>query len=266
MKKKVLFNGKTLSHELGRHRIVRKIYTFDQIDSTNEYAKYLAQKGAEEGTLVISDRQVKGKGRLGRTWESPAGKGLWFSIVLRPGMAPHKAGLISLLVAVSVAQAIEELLGLRPALKWPNDVLLDSQKFCGILVESEIGANKELSFLVVGIGINVNQSADDFPDEIRTKAISLKLVWHSEIDRIEVLKSSLYKVGQNYLRFLNGQHAFVRAEWLKRCPAVGGKIVVKQNGNEYAGIFESIDESGQLLLRCPGGSLLKIHSGEVMLP
>ncbi len=199
---------------LANQLIGRKIYAFQRVTSTNDLAKRLAEKGEPEGALIIADCQTKGRGRFQRHWQSPPGTGLWFSIILRPKISVENLETIPLLTGVSVAQAIETVTGLKPILKWPNDILLTSKKVCGILIESSFTQEK-LNYLVLGIGINVNQQPLDFSDEIRNRSTSLSIESDHSVDRKDLLLEILHFLELNYLATMKGKFDLAQ-EWTKR--------------------------------------------------
>lgn len=254
----------SIRRKLNTEFIGKKIYAFGQLGSTNDFAKKLAQEGEGEGTLILADQQTKGRGRFGRGWESPPGQGLWFSIILRPNISPEKVGLNSLLAGVSIAQAVERISKLRLKLKWPNDLLIHSKKFCGVLIESEIENNNQIAYLILGVGINVGQTKTDFSKEIRAHATSLAIESKEHIDRIDLLVEILHIFEKNYLTFKKGKFSFIFREWTKRCPYFKKKILIKQNGKIWEGIFENLDEGGRLLLRLSNGEIKPIHVGETL--
>lgn len=253
---------RVLKRKLKTKIIGKKIFAFGQLSSTNDFAKRVAQEGQEEGTLVITDEQTKGRGRLGRSWESPRGKGLWFSIILKPNISIEKAGLVSLLAGISLAQAVEKITTLKLVLKWPNDLLIRSKKFCGVLIESEIKNNRDISFLILGIGVNVHQSESDFSNTIRPYATSINIESEQLVDRLDLLVEILGILDKNYLELKKGNYSFILNEWIKRCPFYKKSIVFKQNDQEFEGIFEDLDESGRLILRLNNGEIKQIYYGE----
>ncbi len=257
-------NADEIHKRLKNQFLAKKIYAFSRLGSTNDVAKRLAHKGEDEGSLIISDQQTRGRGRFGRSWESPPGKGLWFSLILRPNIPLEKTGLVSLLAGLSVAQSVERMTSLIPVLKWPNDLLINSKKFCGVLIESEIERRK-LSFLVVGIGINVNQSSHDFSEGALKKATSLQIEARTHINRIELLVEVLWWLEKNYFEFKSGNCSDILIQWKRRCPFLGKKIYIKQNHHEWQGMFEDLSEDGRLLLRLDNGEIQQISEGETTL-
>ncbi|HEX9972575.1 MAG TPA: biotin--[acetyl-CoA-carboxylase] ligase, partial [bacterium] len=202
-----------------------RIYAFWSIGSTNEFAYRRALQGDREGVLVIAEQQTKGRGRKSRYWDSPFYKGLWFSLILRPDIQSSQAGLLPYLAGVSVAEAVENLLKLTPDLKWPNDLLFQGKKFCGILSEVEF-KNGKVKFIILGIGINVNQKVDEFPEQYRNQATSLRQECNNRIDRAELLTEVLFCLEQNYNSI--GAHGLneIVNKWKKKCRQFGKEIVI----------------------------------------
>ncbi len=241
----------------------KKVFAFWRLQSTNEFAYKLAHNGEQEGTLIIAEEQLKGRGRLKRKWYSIFGKGLWFSVILRPPAAASKPGIFPFLAGVSVAQAVENLYGITPQFKWPNDLFLNQKKFCGILSEVEF-QNNHVSFIVLGMGINVNHSLDDFTPDIRGIATSLLIHSLHKTNRITLLVEILRLLEQHYLFALEYGFDLIIDNWKKRCPRIGQKIEIILDNNYYSGIFEDLDQDGGLLLRQKNGHLAKIVAGDFM--
>lgn len=241
--------------------LAQKIYAFWSVGSTNEFAYRRALLGEKEGTLVIAEEQTRGRGRKSRSWDSPFTKGLWFSLILRPDLPASKAGLVPYLAGVSVAEAIENYLNLKPSLKWPNDLLLTDKKFCGILSEVEF-MNGKIHFIILGIGINVNHKVHDFPEQYRNQATSLRIEVDKRIDRADLLVQILSYIENNYLLINNFEE--ILSKWKKRCPKFGEEISVIQEGEKYDGLFEEIDNEGFMLLRLKSGIIKKIVAGDIL--
>ena len=250
---------KLLSGSLIGHRI----HFFDTIDSTNNYAAVLATGGAQEGEVVIADRQTAGRGRLReREWQSPPGRNLYTSIILRPDIPPAFAPGLTLVAGVAVA----ELLGgyCPVSLKWPNDVLAGGRKISGILTEMR---NKEskVDFVVVGIGINVNMEPGDFKEELRPLSTSLKEQTSKKVSRLE-LTAGLYRLLDNWYRiFIEGGFAPVRDRWLECSNIVGKTIEVTNRGVVQRGRCQGIDDEGMLLLIDEGNRTVSVRSGDVTI-
>lgn len=238
-----------------------RIIYYDKIDSTNTRIKQLAKEGAQEGIVVFSDYQTAGKGRRGRSWESPAGINLYFSILLRPEISPEKAPMLTLVMAYSAAKAIETCEGLKPQIKWPNDLILSKKKICGILTEMTM-AGCEIDSVVVGVGINVNIT--EFPEEIREKATSLYLEKGKWIEREKLLSQILEEFQRQYEYFLKIQDlSFLQEEYNQILVNRGRKVLVLEPGHEYQAEALGINKSGELLVRKADGSQEAVFAGEV---
>lgn len=265
MKNKVgfdLLSPEKLKSVIKTELLAQKIYGFWSIGSTNEFAYLRALQGEMEGALVIAEQQSKGRGRKSRAWDSPFNKGLWFSLILRPELTASRAGLVPYLAGVSVAEAIENFIDLKPQVKWPNDLLLNGRKFCGILSEVEF-ENNMIKFIILGIGINVNHKKDEFPEEFREQATSLRIESDSRIDRADFLAAVIRQLENNYKKMkLNGFKDIIE-QWKNRCPQLGKKVVIIQDDAKYEGIFEDLNNEGCLLLRTKAGEIKKIVAGDI---
>ena len=229
-------SSEEIQNRITNQIIGQRVFAFGDISSTNEYAKRLAREGAAEGCLVIAEHQTKGRGRFNRAWHSARGKGLWFSIILRPAIQLAKAGIVSILAAVSVAEAVEKLTPLKTELKWPNDVLIDKKKVCGILIETEVVQDK-LEFLILGIGINVSQVRNDFPEEVHNTATSLLLESKCQPDRVELLLQILNSLDHNYKKLKVGQTTAIINQWSRKCFQIKKQITIQQGHREIEGVF-----------------------------
>jgi len=235
-----------------------KVYAFDTIDSTNNCAKALANVGAEEGVVVFSEHQSAGRGRFNRSWESEREKNLTFSVVLRPAWCA-RVSLLPFLVACAIAKAVEEVTGLPVISKWPNDLLCNGKKFCGILLEITGNADG-VEFVVAGIGINVNQSA--FSQELASRATSLKNVAAKEIDRISLLQECLRQLERYYTGAQKRGFSKVMREWNARCMMFGRTISVEQNGSIIKGTAQKVDADGALVIQSENQTI-RVLAGDV---
>ena len=240
----------------------QRLVCLDETGSTNLEAFRLAEAGAVEGTVVLADRQSAGKGRLGRQWISPGGVNLYLSVVLRPHLPPYEAPQLTFLSAVAVARAIEQTCGLIPVIKWPNDVLLNGRKVAGLLNEMSAETD-QVGFVVLGIGVNINMSVDQFPDDLRSPATSLSIASGETVSRVLFAVRLLTALDQEYARFLDEGFGPVREEWARRCNAYGRQVSVVVGGVELKGPFAGIDHDGALLLQLPDGRLERVMSGDV---
>ncbi|MCC6961685.1 MAG: biotin--[acetyl-CoA-carboxylase] ligase [candidate division Zixibacteria bacterium] len=252
-----------IEHGLEARLIAQNIFSLDRVGSTNTLAHKYAERGQPEGTLIIAERQTAGKGRLGRTWHSPAGCGLYFSLILRPPISPAQAPGISLITALAIVEAIRASSKLKAQLKWPNDVLCEGCKVAGVLTELAAELDR-VRYVVVGIGINVNHQAEDFPPALRDKAGSLRQLVGAPIDRIKLLQLVLSRFEFNYQRFVrSGLKDAVKS--IRRYSAVLGKPVSFQiNGEHRSGRAVDIDGNGLLVVEV-NGKTMTLGSGEISL-
>lgn len=251
---------------LGTKNLGKKVSYFPAVESTNQVARELAEKGAEEGTLVVAEAQTKGQGRLNRNWVSPSGKGIWTSLVLRPPSLPAEATYITLLAAIAVAKAIRQVAALPAGIKWPNDVLVNEKKVCGILAETEAELD-QVHYVVLGIGINVNLDQEDFPPELMQTATSLKIEKGETVSRLQLLQALLKELEGLYLTFLfeRGGVEEIRKQWKKLNVTLGREVKVSFLNQSYQGKAVDLDPEGALLVREPDGKLHRFHAGDVTL-
>lgn len=178
----------------------KEIIHFNSIDSTNNYAKKIAKEGAREGTLIIANTQTAGRGRLGRQFSSNSNKGIWMSIILRPKLNPIDAQNMTIAAGRAVVKAIKQVTGIDADIKWPNDVLVGGKKVCGILTESECEAGN-MKYMVLGIGLNVNHQEEDFSEELRDIATSLRIILGKDVQKEDVIVELLYQLESLMLQF-----------------------------------------------------------------
>jgi BirA family transcriptional regulator, biotin operon repressor / biotin---[acetyl-CoA-carboxylase] ligase len=244
-------------------KVGRRLEFLKTTASTNADAFRLAEDGAAEGTVILADSQSSGKGRRGRVWASPSGVNLYCSVVLRPAIMPHEAPQLTFLSAVAAARAIELTTTLVPEIKWPNDLLVSGKKVAGLL--NEMSAETDgINFVILGIGINLNMTADQFPDDLRHPATSLLLESGVRVDRSRFTGTMLRELDRLYADFLTHGFGPVREEWQRRCNASGRQVLVSDSGTDCTGgRFIGIDLDGALLLRSEDGVLNRITCGDV---
>jgi BirA family biotin operon repressor/biotin-[acetyl-CoA-carboxylase] ligase len=259
-----LFIPAEIASGLHTARVGCSMVSFRQVDSTNSIAFRMAEEGAADGTVVFADSQRSGKGRLGRTWESPPGVNLYGSVILRPPVLPTQAFHLTFLSAVAVARAIEATTPLVPTIKWPNDLLLGGRKVAGLLNEMSAETEK-VNFVVLGIGVNLNMAREQFPADLRHPATSLLLEGGVAVDRTEFARALLTALDSLYGDYLHYGYDAVREAWLARCDTVGRQVRVDASGRVQTGIMEGIDDNGALLLRLPDGSREQVYAGDVSL-
>lgn len=246
-------------------RFGKRITVYEKLDSTNDTAMQAAQSGAPEGTVIFAELQSKGRGRLGRQWHSPRGKGLWFSIVLRPDLPMSSTPRITLAAAVGAAKALRELTGLLVQIKWPNDLFLEGKKICGILTEIETDL-ESIRYAVLGLGINVNLDKEDFPPELRTKATSLQCAMGGKaLDRNEIARVLLEHLEEAYDTLLAGDFEGISKEWSSMSATTGKWVDVMMHNTRFEGIAEGVDANGCLIVRKENGMVEHIISGDVLL-
>lgn len=256
-----MFTSQTLRKGLKTQRFGNKIYTFDTIDSTNNCARALAACWAEEGTVIIAEEQTAGKGRLGRTWHARPNENLTFSIILRPSADPEKVNILPLFVAVAVAQAIERTTSLKVECKWPNDLLVNGKKTAGILLEGSVKENA-LEYVVVGIGVNVNQVL--FPHDLEGKATSLRLEHGKEVDRIALFREILSSLENHYKTLSSNGFNAVLPLWLARSSMINREISVSERGSVFSGVVRGLSPEGGLILDSPQGAKT-LFAGDVTI-
>jgi BirA family biotin operon repressor/biotin-[acetyl-CoA-carboxylase] ligase len=243
--------------------IGRRIEYYEELESTNTEALRLALENAPEGTVVIADAQSEGRGRLDRIWESPPSLNLYLSVVLRPDIPAASASLIPLMVGVAVADIISKYGPGAVRLKWPNDVLIDGKKICGILTEMRTKADR-VHFIIVGIGVNINMRKLDFPRGIRETATSLRILTECEIDRIDVAIRLFESLERWYRIFLSGGEAAIREKWLQYADIIGKRIEVVFKSETQRGTVVGLDEHGALLLEGETG-VQQVLAGDVYI-
>jgi BirA family biotin operon repressor/biotin-[acetyl-CoA-carboxylase] ligase len=260
------FSPESLSRP--RSLIGCKVEVFDRLGSTNDELMRRAEQGAQEGLVIIAQSQDKGRGRLGRTWESPPGINLLLSVLLRPGILPEKAPMITLFAAVAVARAVEKETGLCPRIKWPNDLELSGKKVCGILTEmSAVSGGKaappeRVEYVVVGIGLNVNMDTRDLPPEIAEQATSLSAELGRPVKRAGLARTLFEELERTYEDFLHGKKDAMFEAWHERARMRGEDVKVLLDGRVLEGRVKDLDEHGALLLET-GEGLRRILAGEV---
>lgn len=234
---------------------------FDEIGSTNIEAKKQAENGAPNGLLVVADKQNQGRGRRGRSWESPAGMNIFMTIMLRPLFAPDKASMITLVMAVSVAQAIAGVARLSVGIKWPNDIVVNKKKVVGILTELTTETDY-IQYLVCGVGINVNQA--EFPEAIAATATSLYLESGRKINRGELIEKSMERFEENYEIFCKTENMEGLIEDYNRLLVnKEAQVRVLDPKGEYDGISHGITEMGELIVEKADGTVENVYAGEV---
>nr|MBN2276529.1 biotin--[acetyl-CoA-carboxylase] ligase [candidate division Zixibacteria bacterium] len=243
--------------------IGRKVYAYRSVQSTNTIAAQLVNSSAPEGTVVIAEHQTRGRGRLGRSWHSPEKVGIYCSIILKPRLHPTLAPGISLIAAIAVADTIASFDNLKVRIKWPNDVLIDGKKTAGILTELSAELDR-IKFAVVGIGVNVNHKAGDFPEDIRDSATSISIELKKEINRIDFVQRLLYNFEKQYIKFKKYGLEKSRKQILAYSSLIKQNIKLRVGRKTVSGQVLDIDEIGRLVIETENG-IERFMAGEVTM-
>ena len=249
---------------LGRTAVVgRELRCFDTLDSTNIRAKQLAQEGAPDGTVVTADLQTAGRGRMDRSFQSPRGKGVYLTALLRPNLPPER--LVTAMAGVAVCDAVEELCGVRPGLKWPNDPVLGGKKLCGILTELSLeGETGRVQHLVLGIGVNVGQRAEDFSPEVAEMATSLSMALGRSVSRPALAAAEIRALDRLYARLLAGDLTADLEAYRRSCVNLGKTVqLISPDGTRETAQALDIDRDFSLVVRTGTGETKTVRSGEV---
>jgi BirA family biotin operon repressor/biotin-[acetyl-CoA-carboxylase] ligase len=249
-------------YRLGTKSLRGPIYHFETADSTNDRAKILGTQGAAEGTLVVAETQTAGRGRLGRTWSSPPGLGIYVSVLLRPPLPPTELPQITLSTAVAVVRALTRAVGVTPGIKWPNDLILNGKKLGGILTEMETESD-QIRYLVVGMGLNVNNP--DFPPELGGRATSLFKEEGRRFSRLTILQAWLEEFETLYRQFLARGFPDILEEWQEHSVTLGKYVAVRQGPRQVEGLAREVAPDGALVLETARGEVVRVTSGEITL-
>jgi BirA family biotin operon repressor/biotin-[acetyl-CoA-carboxylase] ligase len=253
LEKKLL--GKTIGH---------KLYYYQEIGSTNDEAFRLAGAGAREGTVIIANSQTKGKGRLQRIWHSPSEANIYTSIILRPNFAPNLATQIPIMAGVAVAEILEGYCIGKVTLKWPNDVHLNGKKICGILSQAKTTVNS-IAFVVLGIGINVNISHEQFTPDIRDIATSLAIEGGRDFFRQELIISLYENLTKWYKKLKRNGFDEIKEKWLSMTPMISCNIQVMFQDEVIRGRALDIAEDGSLIILNAKDEKIKISAGDATI-
>jgi BirA family biotin operon repressor/biotin-[acetyl-CoA-carboxylase] ligase len=256
----------SIQSRISGHILGKDLKFYQEVDSTNNVLKKLAADNAPEGTIVISDVQLTGRGRRGRVWMSAPGLGIWMSVLLRPNLHPSQVQTLTLASSIAVMRALEPLGIEGSGIKWPNDILINKKKVCGILTELSAEAEK-IEWVVIGIGLNANHDPDDFQSDIRDTATSLKInsKEHKIFDRSEIAANIINELEAVYIEFLEKGSGWVAGEWRKWNVTLGKRVkLISQTGIKEAEALD-ITPDGKLIVRYDDGKTDEVLSGEVTL-
>jgi len=255
---------KRFQEALSTQTFGRNVRWLDSVVGTNDEARKWADADAPHGALVFADHQTDGRGRHGRPWFAMPGLNLTVSLILRPAIQPTGFGIITLAASLAVQECIRTSCpSLSPSIKWPNDILIEGKKCCGMLLESAISSNRGSSYVILGIGLNVNQV--DYPGSLRTSATSLLLAWGRPVDRALLLADLLQRLESGYSRAQSHPNLIV-SDYENNLDGIGRRLRLSdaQSGRTFNGIFKGIDESGALLLELES-EIRAFHAGDVQM-
>lgn len=242
--------------------IGQSIHYEESVDSTQKVAQKLAYEGVPEGTIVVAEEQFLGKGRMDRNWYSPKYTGVWMSVILKPNIPIIQAPQLTLLTAVAVVQAIEELTNLLPKIKWPNDILINDKKVTGILTELQADADR-INAVIIGIGMNVNQKEEDYPEELKTKATSLYIEEGKRIKRSALIQAVLYRLEKLYYLFLEEGFYPIKLLWESYAVSIGVNITARTLKGNIIGESLGITNDGVLLIKDSQETVHHVYSADI---
>ena len=249
---------------LGEHPWRDRLVVLDSVDSTNTYAKKLALAGSPDGTVVISNNQTAGRGRMGRTFQSPRDKGIYLTVLLRPNLPPERLMPVTAMAGVAVCDAVEQVCGVRPGLKWPNDPVIGGRKLCGILTELSLeGETGRVQYLVLGIGVNVSQQPEDFPPDVAEIATSLSAYLGREVSRPQLAAAMVRELERLYTTLLSGDLSSYLASYRQGCVNLGKTVQLLGDGKREVVTALDIDPDFGLVVRTETGEEKVVRSGEV---
>ncbi len=253
-----------IQHGLKTTVMGHRVFSYQRVGSTNDVALQIARNGAAQGTLVVAEEQTAGRGRMGRSWNSPRGVGLLFSLVLRPRMAPSRVFQLAICGALAVAEVVCQRTHLPVKVKWPNDVLIRGKKLAGVLTETQVDL-AGVRFVVLGVGININQAPTDFPEDLQGRATSVRAELGRSVSRRHLLQNLLLKFEQIYGQLQDQGLAPFLDRWRQLSWVLGRKVTVQVGGKEFSGLAVDIDEMGALLLEEASGKRRRLLAGDVSL-
>jgi BirA family biotin operon repressor/biotin-[acetyl-CoA-carboxylase] ligase len=256
-------NLERLQESLLTKRFGKRVFFRREVNSTSEWAKELAKIGAEEGTVTVAQTQMAGRGRLEREWISPRG-GLWFSIVLRPDQKAHEAVKLVFVGSLAVAEVLHEKYGMRTETKWPNDVLVNGKKICGILAEMNTKC-ENVNYAILGVGINANFCAEDVLSEsVKTTATSIQNELGKKIRLESLLKALLEKMESIYDTYMGAGFTSLLERWKRHAAFLGHRVVVTNQNEELKGLALNVDLEGALILKLEDGTTRRILVGDLV--
>src|SRR5690625_1727804 len=252
----------TIQWGLSTNWLGKKVHHREVIDSTQKLAHQLALDGVEHGTIVIADEQTDGKGRTGRPWQSNKSQGIWMSIILRPNILPYLAPQLTLLTATVLARVLDDFADITPQIKWPNVILINGKKIAGILTEMQAEQDKVL-YVIVGIGLNINQEEKDFEQQLAATSTSLRMETDKNWSLLPIIQQIIHQFEQKYESFIEHGFSKVKNEWEQYGFKINERLQIKSGHKQWEGLFLGIAEDGALLAKNEAGDIEKIYSAEI---
>ncbi|EPY12388.1 MULTISPECIES: biotin--[acetyl-CoA-carboxylase] ligase [Paenibacillus] len=252
----------SLLEKLKTSKLGHQLRIIARTESTQNEAAVWALEGAADGAVIIAEEQTGGRGRQGKSFHSPAGKGIWMSLILRPQIPLQFTPQLTLLSAVALCRAMKRMTDVDLGIKWPNDILYEDKKVCGILTESS-AEDERLVHVIAGVGISVNLEEHDYPEELRSKVTSLKIASGKEIDRASLLAECLFELEQLYKLYVEQGFAPIRTLWEAQSVTIGRSLSVTTPNGIVSGVAQGLDDSGALIVLGEDGCYRKIFSGDV---
>lgn len=240
----------------------KKVIFEKQTDSTQKIAHMLANEGASHGTVVVADEQLQGRGRLSRPWYSKKGKGIWMSIILRPDMEPYRAPQLTLLTAVATSNMLKQTAKIPVQIKWPNDIYIHDRKLAGILTEMQ-GEQDRIEYVIIGIGMNINHSHADFPEDVENKATSLKIESEKEWKREPFIQALLKELEQLYALYMKEGFEPIKEMWEQSAYKLGEIITIHTSQHQWVGRLIGLHHDGALIVEDKDKKTHRIYSGEI---
>lgn len=262
LKKPDKISGNEIQLGLQTKFIGREVHYEESVTSTQKVAHKLAYEDVPEGAIVVAEEQVTGRGRLDRTWFSPKYTGIWVSIILKPTIPPQKAPQLTLLAAVGVVRGIKAAAGIQCEIKWPNDILINGKKVVGILTELQAEADR-INAVIIGIGINVNQQLEHFPEDLRETATSLAIEARKKLNRSTILQAILKEMEDLYIDYLENGFQVVKLLWESHAVSIGKQIKARTINETITGKALGITDDGVLLLEDENGTIHHIYSADI---
>ena len=242
----------------------KDISIYREVSSTNSIAQLMAQSGAPDGTIVMSMSQTDGRGRMKRQWSCPPSKGILMSMVLRPELLVQFVPQLTLLCGVVVAETIRKVTGCEAGIKWPNDIVISGKKVCGILAQSSFTRGAP-SYVIIGVGINVNQTTNQLPLDCRETSTSLRLELGQKISRFKILEQFIIAWEEHFRCFLKGGHPYLRTKWIENNVTLGRNVTINKGVDFIQGLAVDISERGGLIVRFSDGSSEEFFAGDLSL-